>query len=466
LSTLDYVSNKILLSDLLKNKVPMYLNFARVARRWVETQRANRRTDEMAALNAATQAAVESLQTQFIELKDEYKEYRRTTDLQMQALLRNQNLILQALNSLPNRLATTIGIGIGNGGQPPPPPPQQPAAPRNEPPPAPQAQQPTAAAGDEEKEEEKDDGALPDDDDDLVPPFEPAAAAAVPPAPPVPPPAGPNCGQGGRSVVLRAALQENALDVINDQAVQPACNTKTPVGYRNVLNEWKANDFKFFRGLDKRIRRRWKNVTRFNSRLRVIEEIERLQDIEDNQADPRVDPCTMERAADLLDTLLRLSPLNFTKHVAARRKENPQVDCRRRVPANPPVNPPAPFFQPAQARRVDNNGAQARQAGPGPQRRRQQQPRAPPEDNGDAFAAAFANVSVVSEAARERDRLRAEEVRTGLEVDRAAMLEERERRQTQGVLLYTQMAGVDGRNLNDMSRFARQQYARRHLGPP
>ena len=62
----------------------------------------------MAALNVATRTAVETVQTQFIELNQEFKEYRRTNDLQMQALLRNQNLILQVLNSLPNRLATTL----------------------------------------------------------------------------------------------------------------------------------------------------------------------------------------------------------------------------------------------------------------------------------------------------------------------------------------------------------------------
>jgi hypothetical protein len=122
------------------------------------------------------------------------------------------------------------------------------------------------------------------------------------------------------------------------------------------LNEWKANDYDYFRHLDDAVKKRWDFKARFQSRVSVIEEIERLQSVEDENRDPTLASCTLEEAADLLDSMLRLSPLCFSKHLAQRRRENPSVDRRNRAPriqaANPPPGAPINFFQRAARARV------------------------------------------------------------------------------------------------------------------
>jgi hypothetical protein len=107
----------------------------------------------MAALNGAIQATVESLQTQFLEVKLECKEYHHTANQLMQVLIRNRNLILQVLNFL----ATTLGNG--NNGVPSQPPHQADTAL-----PPPPAQQPTNLHGAHEEGK--------DDEDDVAPPLE------------------------------------------------------------------------------------------------------------------------------------------------------------------------------------------------------------------------------------------------------------------------------------------------------
>jgi hypothetical protein len=424
----------------------------------------------MAALNGATQAAVESLQTQLLEVKLEYKEYHRTTDLQMQVLLRNQNLILQVLNSLPNRLATTIGTTLGgnggfNGG---PQPPHQEAA---APPPPPQAQQPTDdPAADEEEGKDEEDGAPPvgedDEDDEEAAPQQALDAAAAPVAPPADPaePIARSNRQGQQSQALRQALADNALEVINAQPVQPACDQKRPVGYRVCLNEWKANDYDYYRHLDDAVKKRWRFKTRFQSRVSVMEEIERLQRVQDEVRDPTLPSCTLEEAADLLDSMLGISPLCFTKHLAERRRENPDVDRRYRAPRRRANPPPAPrdFFEPAQANGAQDgaqDGAQRRQGG----RTTQQQPLAPIDEDGSRFAEAFAGVGppVLTQRQQEREDLTLNE----LAQEAAQIREEQERVRTHGPLQYRRRAFLDRRNFNGVDRYGRDEYARRHLGP-
>jgi hypothetical protein len=450
----------------------LYPNFAREARAWVVGQRTNRRTDEMAALNGATQAAVESLQTQFLEVKLEYKEYRRTTDLQMQVLIRNQNLILQVLNSLPNRLATTLG----NGG-PPPPPPQAAAAAAPPPPPPsppPTPQQPTNLHGEnEEGKDDVDDGAPPLEEDEEEAPQQqaPVAAPAAAAAPPAADRRVRSNRQGLRSVELRQALNDNALAVINAQAVQPACDQKRPIGYRKVLNEWKANDYDAFRLLEPAVKKRWAHKARFNSRVQVMEEIERLQRIEDHDRAPALPACTLEEAADLLDHLFGLSPLCFSKHLAERRLENPDVGIRNRGPnnpLNPLANPPAArgnFFQPRGVARgvarVDDNGGARTQAR---RTRTQERPPALPDDRGDAFMQEFGHVqNPQSQAALARERFRHDQMQMELDQNQAAHWREQERVRTQGALLYRNVGEIDQRNHNGMGAYDRRLYAQQHL---
>ena len=419
----------------------------------------------MAALNVTTQTAVETVQTQFIELNQEFKEYHPTNDLQMQALLRNQNLILQVLNSLPNRLATTI-VGIGNGGEsplpPPPPPLHQPAA-MNVPPQVLQGQQPTVDPPLEE--EEKDDDGAPGvpDEEEAPAPQEPAAVAAVAA---VPPRRAGATRQGHRSEALRQALAENALEVINGQPVQPACDPRRPVGYRLCLNEWKANDYDYFRHLDDAVKKRWDFKARFQSRVSVIEEIERLQRAEDEQRDPTLGSCTLEEAADLLDSMLGLSPLCFTKHLAQRRRENPAVDRRNRVPrvqaANPPPGAPRNFFEAGAQARVGQNRTRRRRRAPRTQQQTPAAVAARPARFGDGYEAPAQRTNW---AARRQG---LDELDDETEDDELTLAElaaqERERRRTQGLLLYRTRGFVDTRNHDGVDRFARDLQALRYLG--
>ena len=298
----------------------------------------------------------------------------------------------------------------------------------------------------------------------LLPPPEPTGVA-VAPAPCRP--AGGN-RQGRRSEALREALNDNALGVINAQAVQPACNQHRPAGYRLVLNKWKANNYDYFRHLDHAVKKRWQFKARFHSRLSVMEEIERLQRVEDERRDPTLPSCTLEEAADLLDSMFALLPLCFTKHLAEQRRENPNVDNQTRIrntPANPPPAARRNFF----GARAGVHGAQASAQG----RQRAQQPRqqqqrpippAPPVDNGDAFAAKWAHMGTPA-APTTRQREREDITLNELAEEAAVIRAEQERLRTQGVLLFQNRGDKDNRNFNDMSRHGRDQYARRHLGP-
>jgi hypothetical protein len=83
-----------------------------------------------------------------------------------------------------------------------------------------------------------------------------------------------------------------------------------------VLNKWKANYYDAFLLLEAAVKKRWDHKSHFNSQVQVMEEIERLQGIENDQRDPTLPPCTLEEAANLLDRMFGLSPLCFSKHLA------------------------------------------------------------------------------------------------------------------------------------------------------
>ena len=94
--------------------------WARTQRAYVEDLERTHRTDDMAALNGATQAVVASLQGKIECVENEFRDYRVMQDTKFQALIDSNERLTQAILRLTNPVDHHGG---GNGGPPPPPPP-------------------------------------------------------------------------------------------------------------------------------------------------------------------------------------------------------------------------------------------------------------------------------------------------------------------------------------------------------
>jgi hypothetical protein len=243
----------------------------------------------MKALNAGTRAAVTSLQDRIVLLEQ-----------QNRALVDLVTTQVQSQNETNRHLATIAGqlqqsLTVERLRAPPPTPPPPPLV--EGPPPAP----PAAA----------------------VPPrpAEPRAAGAPPPPPASPPP--PAAAANAAPVVeaaFAAAAARNAVASLRATPRQPTLGPTCPSSWATCLSQWRTLQLESFRD---RPQHGWDTSakTRFNKRLLVTKQIERLADS---------NGLTFDDAAAFLDRHRADLSINFTAHLKLRSDGDEAVPKRVR----------------------------------------------------------------------------------------------------------------------------------------
>jgi hypothetical protein len=395
----------------------------------------------MASLNRGTRAAVDSLQVKLERVENEFSVFRAMQDSKFQLLIDSNDRLTQAIR----RLTNPIVAGIVNHTAVIPHPPAPPINPNNQPAPAVDS-----------TDGPQDFPAAPDLDDDTD-----VAIPQVVVDPPVPPAVGTETTRHGASLghlvdlEFRRRAQADATQVIDSVPIAPPLhNSSCPPTWVKCLRDWRGNNLSFWSNAPKEQKDGWSNKigSAYRKRLSIHTEIERYMASDNAEGDMSRPLCTLDLAAEALDTLRRASGSNLTDHLNSRRKANPVKQRRRSRNPNPPPAPvpppPPPLPQPAAAvapLRFSNAyvGADPDIRGRGPptgvgnvpcNSRRNWVPRVP--EPGDCTLAQLGEQDILAES---------------------------ERRRTQGTLLYRFSDDPDRRNHNGMGLFERNQHGRNQL---
>ena len=450
-----------------------FATWARTERVYVEDLERTRQTDQMESLNQGTRAVVDSLQVKLERVENEFKVYRVMQDAKFQLLIDSNDRLTQAIL----RLTNPVVVGVDNTG----------AIPVPVPPPGIVNNQPASTDTTVEEPQDFPGSSEGDDDVDAVPPPTAAVAVVVPVAV-----TGRNQHASSRGHLVDEAFRRRALEdatqVIQDMAIAPPLvNTSCPSTWVKCLRDWRGNNLAYWvrssaddiKGWDPRV------ASAYRKRRSIHTEIDRYLEADNAEGDLSRPLCTLDLAAEALDTLRRASGSNLTDHLNLRRKSNPHKQLRRKNNANPlpppvPPTPPVPPRPPRAA--VNSRRREVVRVGGIP--RRQVNPTQRPPPVAGVQPARFSDAYVGDHPDRhggvppapfgvgfvDRTGRRNWTTRRGVGDDitlHQLGVAETERRRTQGTLLYREVALRDRRNHNSMDRFGRNQHARNHFfGPP